>query len=172
MAEFALGALALVRLCCRLRSLAHRSQTRGIAVQCIGNDEALRHRSRSEPDIDPVLEPESSVDHGGRISNRMQGKDACATIWWAMTGSNRRHPRCKRGALPTELIAPSICPRPLWKHPGTQLSSPPEPLTANRQPPTANRQPPTANRSLSPQVPRSQGPSDPVTANRQPPTGP
>src|SRR4051812_24435974 len=25
--------------------------------------------------------------------------------WWAMTGSNRRHPRCKRGALPTELIA-------------------------------------------------------------------
>ena len=22
-----------------------------------------------------------------------------------MTGSNRRHPRCKRGALPTELIA-------------------------------------------------------------------
>src|SRR3546814_9789245 len=25
--------------------------------------------------------------------------------WWAMTGSNCRHPRCKRGALPTELIA-------------------------------------------------------------------
>lgn len=25
--------------------------------------------------------------------------------WWAMTDSNRRHPRCKRGALPTELIA-------------------------------------------------------------------
>src|SRR4029078_8255137 len=25
--------------------------------------------------------------------------------WWAMTGSNRRQPRCKRGALPTELIA-------------------------------------------------------------------
>src|SRR5882724_346756 len=25
--------------------------------------------------------------------------------WWAMTGSNRRPPRCKRGALPTELIA-------------------------------------------------------------------
>ncbi len=27
--------------------------------------------------------------------------------WWAMTDSNRRHPRCKRGALPTELIAPA-----------------------------------------------------------------
>ena len=25
--------------------------------------------------------------------------------WWAMTGSNRRHPPCKGGALPTELIA-------------------------------------------------------------------
>ena len=28
------------------------------------------------------------------------------SIWWAMTGSNRRPPRCKRGALPAELIAP------------------------------------------------------------------
>ena len=27
--------------------------------------------------------------------------------WWAMTGSNRRHLRCKRSALPTELIARS-----------------------------------------------------------------
>lgn len=26
--------------------------------------------------------------------------------WWAVTDSNRRHPRCKRGALPTELTAP------------------------------------------------------------------
>ncbi len=25
--------------------------------------------------------------------------------WWAVTGSNRRHPRCKRGALPAELTA-------------------------------------------------------------------
>ena len=24
--------------------------------------------------------------------------------WWAMTGSNRRHPACKAGALPAELI--------------------------------------------------------------------
>lgn len=29
--------------------------------------------------------------------------------WWAMRDSNSRHPRCKRGALPTELIAPSRC---------------------------------------------------------------
>src|SRR5665648_178401 len=26
------------------------------------------------------------------------------TNWWAMTGSNRRHPACKAGALPAELI--------------------------------------------------------------------
>ena len=25
--------------------------------------------------------------------------------WWAMRDSNSRHPRCKRGALPAELIA-------------------------------------------------------------------
>ena len=25
--------------------------------------------------------------------------------WWAMRDSNPRHPRCKRGALPAELIA-------------------------------------------------------------------
>jgi hypothetical protein len=30
----------------------------------------------------------------------------CWERWWAMTGSNRRHSRCKRDALPTELIAP------------------------------------------------------------------
>jgi hypothetical protein len=29
----------------------------------------------------------------------------CASRWWAMTGSNRRQLRCKRSALPTELIA-------------------------------------------------------------------
>lgn len=27
-------------------------------------------------------------------------------FWWALPGSNRRHPRCKRGALPAELKAP------------------------------------------------------------------
>src|SRR3546814_12449233 len=26
--------------------------------------------------------------------------------WWAVTGSNRRHSRCKRDALPAELTAP------------------------------------------------------------------
>lgn len=34
--------------------------------------------------------------------------------WWAMTGSNRRHPPCKGGALPAELIAPAFAPT-LWR---------------------------------------------------------
>ena len=29
--------------------------------------------------------------------------------WWAMTGSNCRHSRCKRDALPAELIARKSC---------------------------------------------------------------
>ncbi|SPA51333.1 protein of unknown function [Cupriavidus taiwanensis] len=28
--------------------------------------------------------------------------------WWRMTGSNRRPPACKAGALPAELIPPRI----------------------------------------------------------------
>jgi hypothetical protein len=28
-----------------------------------------------------------------------------ASRWWAVTDSNRRHPACKAGALPTELTA-------------------------------------------------------------------
>jgi hypothetical protein len=29
--------------------------------------------------------------------------------WWAVTDSNRRHPACKAGALPTELTARAAC---------------------------------------------------------------
>src|SRR5713101_3072351 len=32
--------------------------------------------------------------------NRIRGEG-----WWAVTDSNRRHPACKAGALPTELTA-------------------------------------------------------------------
>src|SRR5205823_467439 len=34
-----------------------------------------------------------------------QVKPAGRGLWWAVRGSNSRHPRCKRGALPTELTA-------------------------------------------------------------------
>ena len=34
--------------------------------------------------------------------------------WWSQTGSNRRPPACKAGALPTELW-PRLRPQPAWK---------------------------------------------------------
>ena len=35
----------------------------------------------------------------------LAGFNAEQTRWWAVTDSNRRHPACKAGALPTELTA-------------------------------------------------------------------
>src|SRR6056297_3147082 len=42
---------------------------------------------------------------------RQAGPKGCAlapAAWWAVRGSNSRHPRCKRGALPTELTARAV----------------------------------------------------------------
>ena len=36
--------------------------------------------------------------------HRVFGISPPTSDWWAMTGSNRRHPACKAGALPAELI--------------------------------------------------------------------
>ena len=33
-----------------------------------------------------------------------QSTGQCVRVWWRMTGSNRRPPACKAGALPAELI--------------------------------------------------------------------
>src|SRR3954463_877277 len=57
------------------------------------------------------LETAAFAVTGGR-SNQLSYTPAKECIfcskgeWWAMTGSNRRPSRCKRDALPTELIAP------------------------------------------------------------------
>ena len=42
---------------------------------------------------------------GRKTNGRVSRGPAFEMKWWAMTGSNRRPPRCKRGALPAELIA-------------------------------------------------------------------
>ena len=34
---------------------------------------------------------------------------ACGAVWWSQTGSNRRPPACKAGALPTELWPRQEC---------------------------------------------------------------
>ncbi len=39
----------------------------------------------------------------GRIDPRLDTK-----TWWSQTGSNRRPPACKAGALPTELWPPNF----------------------------------------------------------------
>ena len=39
------------------------------------------------------------------VTGRRDNRYTTAPYWWAMTGSNRRHPACKAGALPAELIA-------------------------------------------------------------------
>jgi hypothetical protein len=46
----------------------------------------------------------------GELKQKKNGRTRkpCRSLvfeWWAMTGLNRRHPACKAGALPTELIA-------------------------------------------------------------------
>ena len=49
--------------------------------------------------------------------------------WWSRTGSNRRPPACKAGALPTELrplVPRNPCPRPEARPPET-----PAPLTSD-----------------------------------------
>src|SRR5690606_31559181 len=42
----------------------------------------------------------------GEIVEKGLNINTLKKVWWAMTDSNRRHSRCKRDALPTELIAP------------------------------------------------------------------
>ena len=55
------------------------------------------------------LEP-ATLGVTGRYSNQLNYRctvTPCAiqSIWWALTGSNRRHSACKADALPTELSA-------------------------------------------------------------------
>src|SRR5262245_8134949 len=60
----------------------------------------------------------------------VQGITAINQVWWSQTGSNRRPPACKAGALPTELwpLLPGLRPdlRPLL--PGTALGRTPDHL--------------------------------------------
>ena len=51
-------------------------------------------------------------------------------IWWRMTGSNRRPPACKAGALPAELILRFAWQRPTLTGTRSQLPSALESLTS------------------------------------------
>ena len=82
-----------------------------------GNSELRRKDTRGLVGV-PGIEPGTSSLSGTR-SNQLSYTPAfylapppLDLAWWRQPGSNRRHPACKAGALPTEL-----CPR------GTSLST-------------------------------------------------
>src|SRR5579864_7482261 len=56
-------------------------------------------RCHADRDSDTGSDGRNGSEFQSSIVSRLTGK------WWAMTGSNRRHPPCKGGALPAELIA-------------------------------------------------------------------
>src|SRR5699024_4556929 len=60
----------------------------------------------------PVTSPTRSQDWAvpvGNIASRAVSTSRRRISMWARPGSNRRRPRCKRGALPAELQAPARC---------------------------------------------------------------
>ena len=55
--------------------------------------------------------PKARSKHTSRSANNSRARSACfcsPEAWWRMTGSNRRPPACKAGALPAELIPLSM----------------------------------------------------------------
>ena len=69
-----------------------------------------QHRRKLFPSIE---------DHNGQSAIARGGRRTNPKDWWSQTGSNRRPPACKAGALPTELWPRSLRPR------GPLLSEPP-----------------------------------------------
>ena len=94
--------------------LARRSRlhvTRGARIDLLftmsDNTSALRQKSRA---LEWVLTNEPAQD---LRAPRFAGAWRRQTVWWSQTGSNRRPPACKAGALPTEL----------WPPQGTDISN-------------------------------------------------
>ena len=56
----------------------------------------------------------------GRHSNQLNYRSAAVfsrSLWWVMTGSNRRPSACKADALPAELITPEIREGAFYRNP-------------------------------------------------------
>ena len=56
-------------------------------------------------------EPDGSFSDVGLIKRALRSKADRDHRWWSQTGSNRRPPACKAGALPTELWPRSAVPQ-------------------------------------------------------------
>ena len=65
-----------------------------------------------KPNFVSLLSHVCTVGSGDRLLNQFQKK------WWSLTGSNRRHPACKAGALPAELRPHSFLTEPVLVGPG------------------------------------------------------
>src|SRR5207248_3742930 len=72
-----------------------------------GNRETIR-RASAGSSFSTAASRCSRIGFGWRSCRRSQRRRltcAASTAIWAVTGSNRRHPACKAGALPAELTA-------------------------------------------------------------------
>jgi hypothetical protein len=59
----------------------------------------------------PALTADDRNDHRGSANGRTRmAEPIFEENWWSQTGSNRRHPACKAGALPAELWPHTDCP--------------------------------------------------------------
>ena len=55
-----------------------------------------------------ILADDLGVRPVGRPNASADALDDLTEVWWSVTGSNRRPPACKAGALPAELT-PRMC---------------------------------------------------------------
>src|SRR5262249_22508526 len=94
----------------KLMFSAHRLRAaKGVAAVVLVDHHLINARRRlALPTASSDRAPHRLPDRAPLAVNWPKGL-APASAWWAMTDSNRRPPRCKRDALPTELIAHAIC---------------------------------------------------------------
>ena len=75
---------------------------------------SLYNVERSGPSITEVTDNPNFVSlYNTDTFGSRQSPRSTKEKWWSLTGSNRRHPACKAGALPAEL-RPQILPNQLW----------------------------------------------------------
>ena len=60
-------------------------------------------RARIETSYDRTRQKQRLLRQGKKSQLRSRPLDSPTRYWWSQTGSNRRPPACKAGALPTEL---------------------------------------------------------------------
>src|SRR5215468_1634240 len=73
--------------------------------ELLKNSRSIREQSRESTTKQPGKRQAALVLISGKTRIVHAGQP---TTWWRMTGSNRRPPACKAGALPAELIPRNI----------------------------------------------------------------